>query len=74
MPRTRALIRPDPRAQAIRTEIGGIIMRMGITKKELADKTGINYSTLMSRIGTKGDIGEMRLSEYWKIQDVGNRG
>lgn len=40
-----------------------------MTIKQLARETGIAESTLGSRIGKGADIGSMRLSELWAIED-----
>ena len=71
MPRVKPLIRPDPRATAILTEIGGGRAALQITQGELARRAGIDPSLLCKSLK---DIGTMRLSEYWGIQDVIERG
>lgn len=71
MPRIKPLIRPDPRATAILTEIGGGRAALQITQGELARRAGIEPSLLCKRLK---DIGSMRLSEYWGIQDAIERG
>lgn len=71
MPRVKPLIRPDPRATAILTEIGGGMAALRITQGELARRAGIKPSTLSGRMK---DIGSMRLSELWAIQKVIERG
>ena len=71
MPRVKPLIRPDPRAVAVLTEIGGGMTALKITQGELARRAGINRQTMSNRMR---DIGEMRLSELWAIQDVIERG
>ena len=67
MPRVKPLIRPDPRAVAILEEIGGTLAAMHITQNELARRTGMSPATLSNRMK---NIGDMRLSELWAIQDV----
>ena len=67
MPRVKPLIRPDPRAVAILEEIGGTLAVMKITQNELARRTGMSPATLSNRMK---NIGDMRLSELWRIQDV----
>lgn len=71
MPRVKPLIRPDPRATAVLNEIGGGMAALRITQGELARRAGINRQTMSNRLK---NIGEMRLSEYWKLQDVIERG
>ena len=67
MPRVKPLIRPDPRAVAILEEIGGTLAAMHITQNELARRTGMSPATLSNRMK---NIGDMRLSALWAIQDV----
>lgn len=67
MPRVKPLIRPDPRAVAVREEIGGTMAVMRISQNELAKRIGISPATLSNRLK---HIGDMRLSELWAIQDV----
>lgn len=74
MPRTKPLVRMDEREEAIRKEIGAIRGRLMITQNELAKRAGICPATLSLRLKSNGTIGDMRLSEYWAIQDVGKRG
>ncbi len=71
MPRTKPLIRPDPRAVAVLTEIGGGKTALQITQGELARRAGIDPSLLCKRLK---NIGEMRLSELWALQDAIERG
>lgn len=71
MPRTKPLIRPDPRAVSVLTEIGGGRTALQITQSELARRAGMEPSLLCKRLK---NIGEMRLSELWAIQDVIERG
>lgn len=70
MPKVSRLGRVDPRETAIRNEIGAGLFGAGMKLNDLANKAGINPSTLYKRMGSYGDLGSMRLSEYWKIQDV----
>lgn len=67
MPRVKPLIKPDPRAIAVMEEIGGAMAVMQISQNELAKRTGISPATLSNRLK---NIGDMRLSEYWRIQDI----
>ena len=67
MPRVKPLVRQDPRETAIREEIGATLAVMKITQNELAQRTGMSPATLSGRLK---NIGDMRLSEYWRIQDV----
>lgn len=67
MPRVKPLIKPDPRSVAVLEEIGGTMAVMRISQNELARKVGISPATLSGRLK---DIGNMRLSEYWRIQDL----
>lgn len=70
MPRVYKLAR-DPRQEEILKEIGGIMAVMKVSRAELARLAGINPSTMAAHMK---DIGSMRLSELWAIQDVGKRG
>ena len=67
MPRVNPLIKPDPRSVAVLEEIGGTMAAMHLTQNELARRTGMSPATLCNRMK---NIGDMRLSEYWRIQDV----
>lgn len=69
MPKVKPLAREDPRASAIRAEIGALMGEMRLTQGELAKKSGIPPSTLSLRLSKDG-IGSMKLSEYWALQDV----
>ena len=70
MPKVKPLVRPDPREISIREEIGGVLAVLNITQNELARRTGISPATLSGRMK---NIGDMRLSELWAIQDVRKR-
>ncbi len=67
MPRIKPIIKQDPRATAVLEEVGGTMAAMHITQNELARRTGISPATLSCRLK---NIGDMRLSELWAIQDV----
>ena len=67
MPRVKPLLKPDPRQVAVLEEIGGTLAVMKITQNELARRTGMSPATLSNRMK---NIGDMRLSELWAIQDV----
>ena len=73
MPRTRPLSVMDSREVEIRREIGAIMGELMISQKELAERAGMAPATLSARLAKNG-IGDMRLSEYWAIQDAGRRG
>lgn len=60
----------DPREIQILEEIGGTMTALGVSQKELARRAKINPSTLNNRMH---DIGSLRLSELWAIQDVRKR-
>lgn len=68
MPKVKPLVKPDPLEVELRTEIGAGMARLQISPKELAYITGINYSTLMKRIGRKGDIKSLRIGELIAIR------
>jgi hypothetical protein len=70
MPRVKRMGVKDPREDAVREEIGAIMGKMQLSQAKLAKMTGIKPTTLQKRIGKGGDVGSMRLSELWKIQDV----
>lgn len=74
MPRVKPLIRPDPFQQQILAEIGSGMMVMGITQRELADRAGIERSTLSRRIGKNGNIASMTLGELTAIRNVFKKG
>ena len=71
MPRVKKLVRMDEREAEVRREIGAIMGEFSLSLPDLAKKSGINERTLRNRIGPKGDIGSMKLSELWMIQDAG---
>lgn len=70
MPRVKPLIRPDPRRTAVLAEIGGIRAALHLSQRGLAEKARIKPTTMSDRMK---DIGSMRLSELWAIQDVAKR-
>lgn len=70
MPRVKPLIREDPRAVETRQKIGALKGKLKITDSEISRRTGISKTTLSSLIGTKGDIGNMRLRQLWAILDL----
>lgn len=73
MPRVKPLTVMDQREVEIRREIGAIMGELMISQKELAARAGIAPATLSLRLSKDG-IGDMRLSEYWAIQDAARRG
>lgn len=74
MPKIRPLLPPmDQREIEIRREIGAIMGELMISQKELAERAGMTPATLSARLSKDG-IGDMRLSEYWAIQDAARRG
>ena len=73
MPRVKPLTVMDQREVEIRREIGAIMGELMISQKELAARAGIAPATLSARLSKDG-IGDMRLSEYWAIQDAARRG
>lgn len=71
MPRVRPLgVRADPLEDQIASEIASGMVRMKIDTKELSRLTGINYNTLMKRIGKSGDIKSLRLGELIRIRSA----
>ena len=70
MPRVKPLIRPDPRKTAVLVEIGSIKAALNLSQGELARRAKINPATMSLRMN---DIGSMRLSELWAIQDVARK-
>jgi len=66
MPRVKPS-KPDPRSVAVLDEIGGTMAVMRIGQNELAKRVGISPATMSNRMK---NIGEMRLSELWRIQDL----
>lgn len=73
MPKVKSLIQRDEREVAIRREIGAIMGELMISQKELAERAGMTPATLSARL-SKGGIGDLRMSEYWAIQDAAGRG
>ena len=67
MPRVRPLTKPDQRETEIREQIGSTMAVLRITQGELARRAGIAPQTMSDRMK---DVGSMRLSELWRIQDV----
>ena len=67
MPRVKPLVKRSPEEVAILCEIGATLSAMRISRAELARKAHINPSTMQKRMN---DIGSMRLSELWAIQDA----
>ena len=70
MPKVKPLIRPDPFENEIISEIASGMACMKLTVKDLSDLTGINYSTLVTRIGKNGDIKSLRIGELIRIRKV----
>lgn len=68
MPRVKPLIRPDPLEDELIAEIGAGMAVKKMTILDLADKTGINYSTLKKRL--RGDIKSLRIGELILIRKV----
>lgn len=68
MPRVKPLIRPDPLEDELISEIGAGMAVKKMTILDLADKTGINYSTLKKRL--RGDIKSLRIGELILIRKV----
>ena len=67
MPRTRTLIRSDPRETELLGEIG---RAQSMTKKfyrYLCKRAGLEYGTFMAH---KVDIENMRCGELWKFRDI----
>lgn len=68
MPRVKPP-QPDPLEMELISEIAAGMAQAKITVKDLADMTGINYSTLNKRIGKKsGDIKTLRIGELIRIR------
>lgn len=74
MPKVKPLAREDPRATQTRELIGAIKGKLRITDTEISRRTGIPKSTLSRLVGKRGNIGEMRLSQLWAIQDLDKEG
>ena len=70
MPKVKPLIKPDPLEKDITAEIASGMALAGISIKELAAMTEINYSTLVTRIGKNGDIKSLRIGELIRIRSV----
>ena len=74
MPRISPLVREDPRMADIKSQIGSIKAKHGLTDAELAKKIGISTSALSRMIGKGGDVGKMRLCQFWQILDLDKGG
>lgn len=58
----------DPRQKELEQTIGGIVITMG--RKELARRSGIEYSTLCRRLK---NIRSLTIGELWAIEDAGGQ-
>lgn len=58
----------DPRQKEVENRIGGLVLRLG--RKELARRSGIDYSTLCRRVK---NIRSLTLGELWAIEDAGGQ-
>jgi len=67
MPRTRPLIRFDPRETEILGEIGKLQAMAGKSYRHLCRQAGIPYNTFMLH---KKNVKDMRLEELWKFRDI----
>lgn len=67
MPRTRLLIRSDPREVEILGEIGKLQAMTGKSFKHLCGRAGLQYNTFMLH---KRNVKDMRLEELWKFRDI----
>ena len=72
MPKVKRLGIQDSRETRVRSMIGAIQGALRIDRKQLAEMAGIPPTTLCKRL-TTGSIGNMRLSELWRLEDVGRR-
>lgn len=68
MPKVKPLIKPDPLEDDIISEIAAGMAVKNLNIKGLSDRAGINYSTLITRIGMSGDIKRMTIGELIKIR------
>ena len=68
MPKVKPLIKPDPLEDDIISEIAAGMAGKNLNIKGLSDRAGINYSTLITRIGMRGDIKRMTIGELIKIR------
>jgi hypothetical protein len=66
MPRVK-LIRPDPREDELKGEIGRLQQQTGKSFKYLCRKAGIEYTTFMRH---KADVRLMKHGEFWAFTDV----
>lgn len=67
MPRTNKLIKQDPRALALRGEIGRLMEMTGQSYRYLCQKAHIPYGSFMLH---KDNVEDMRYGEYWKFVDT----
>lgn len=72
MSRVAPLIRTDPLESDITAEIASGMASRKIGIKQLSRMTGINYSTLVKRIGRTGDIKTLRIGELIRIRKALN--
>lgn len=68
MPKVKRLGIQDRRETEVRSRIGAIMGALQVSEMRLAELAGIKPTTLNKRLRT--DIGSMRLSELWAIEDV----
>ena len=68
MPKVKPLIKPDPLEDDVISEIAAGMALKNLNIKGLSDRAGINYSTLITRIGMRGDIKRMTIGELIKIR------
>lgn len=61
------------KGQETLARIGGMMCALKIDALELSRISGINYKTLMRRIGKGGNIGSMRLYELWAIEEAAKK-
>ena len=71
MPRVKPLIRPDPLDVQVAQVIGAVMIVCGLNIDKLSELTGISPATLARRIGTKGNLDDLKLGEFKKIRQVG---
>ena len=70
MPRTKSLVREDPREIQIREQIGALKGKLRINDSEISRRTGISRSTIAQLLGSHGNVRDMRLWQLWAILDL----
>lgn len=71
MSRVRPLTKANPIDIKVARDIGAVMIVCGLNIDKLSELTGISPATLARRIGTKGNLDDLKLGEFKKIRQVG---